>query len=450
MSITDVDPRLQVCIALVLGWPYLRKVDDTCVRSIVLVSGVDRNYAESAKDVACDEFVHYLPYHFFPASKDLFQVPRRGAMKRVFLVARLVPVFLFVEVPSGIYRSDDLWFSSGWVLVAQFGLSWHLRTSLGLRGSSVFNVVHEFPRQSHDVASGRSIPSVRSEGTSLGSTEASTSGTSSEVPSLIDARALRDLEVMKTFHDFKSAVTEGALVAIHKCYSIPEEYMRHAPLSEQRPYSLGSSKLSISVDALEVGLRFPLHPIIEECLGWWRISPSQVAPNSWRYLVAFFIEYHGAGIIPSRNLFMACFRLCKSRGGYYLTTRAEFKISAMDLSTLRDMPKMSTGKSTPAARVTPPPEVEVVHVEATPTPELHSREKEPTASGREVVPRVYRRPKSMKDLYSTTVRKDDERYCILHMADLYLCDSDSELRARWSNLKSLMQVWDDSRAVSEF
>ncbi|RZS28023.1 hypothetical protein BHM03_00061574 [Ensete ventricosum] len=257
MSITDVDPRLQVCIALVLGWPYLRKVDDTCVRSIILVSGVDRNYAESAKDVACDEFVHYLPYHFFPASKDLFQVPRRGAMKRVFLVARLVPVFLFVEVPSGIYRSDDLWFSSGWVLVAQFadvlpawvaeleriacpcgslswllGLSWHLRTSLGLRGSSVFNVVHEFPRQSHDVASGRSIPSVRSEGTSLGSTEASTSGTSSEVPSLIDARALRDLEVMKTFHDFKSAVTEGALAAIRKCYGIPEEYALHASLSE--------------------------------------------------------------------------------------------------------------------------------------------------------------------------------------------------------------------------
>ncbi|RRT61234.1 hypothetical protein B296_00030377 [Ensete ventricosum] len=120
---------------------------------------------------------------------------------------------------------------------------------------------------------------------------------------------------------------------------------------------------------------------------------------------------------------------------------------AMDLSTLRDMPKMSAGKSTPAARVTPSPEVEEVHVEATPTPELHSREKEPTASGREVVPRVYRRSKSMKVLYNTTVRKDDERYYILHMADLYLSDSDSELRARLSNLKSLMQVWDDSRAA---
>ncbi|RWW63078.1 hypothetical protein BHE74_00029785 [Ensete ventricosum] len=32
--------------------------------------------------------------------------------------------------------------------------------------------------------------------------------------------------------------------------------------------------LTISIDALEAGLRFPLHPVIGECLGWWRISPA--------------------------------------------------------------------------------------------------------------------------------------------------------------------------------
>ncbi|RRT44491.1 hypothetical protein B296_00020912 [Ensete ventricosum] len=72
--------------------------------------------------------------------------------------------------------------------------------------------------------------------------------------------------------------------------------------------------MCISVDALEAGLWFPLHPLIEECLRWWRISPSQVAPNSWRYLVIFLGECRGDGIIPTRDLFMACFRLCKSRG----------------------------------------------------------------------------------------------------------------------------------------
>ncbi|RZS23332.1 hypothetical protein BHM03_00056245 [Ensete ventricosum] len=85
--------------------------------------------------------------------------------------------------------------------------------------------------------------------------------------------------------------------------------------------------MCISVDALEAGLRFPLHPLIEECLRWWRISPSQVVPNSWRYLVVFLGECRGAGIIPTWDLFMACFRLCKSRGNYYLVARVSFRVS---------------------------------------------------------------------------------------------------------------------------
>ncbi|RRT32858.1 hypothetical protein B296_00043420, partial [Ensete ventricosum] len=32
-------------------------------------------------------------------------------------------------------------------------------------------------------------------------------------------------------------------------------------------------------------MRFPLHPVIEVCLEGWQISPSQMMPNSWRYLV---------------------------------------------------------------------------------------------------------------------------------------------------------------------
>ncbi|RWW39821.1 hypothetical protein BHE74_00054806 [Ensete ventricosum] len=103
--------------------------------------------------------------------------------------------------------------------------------------------------------------------------------------------------------------------------------MLRAPLPEQQPYQTQPSEISISVDALEAGLRFPLHPTIVECLRWWRISPSQMAPNSWRYLIAFLGECRGAGIVPNRTLFFACFRLYKSRGGYYLTARAGFKVS---------------------------------------------------------------------------------------------------------------------------
>ncbi|RWW59880.1 hypothetical protein BHE74_00033164 [Ensete ventricosum] len=41
--------------------------------------------------------------------------------------------------------------SLSWLL----GLSWHLRASLGLQGSSVFNAIRELPKRSHDVALGR-------------------------------------------------------------------------------------------------------------------------------------------------------------------------------------------------------------------------------------------------------------------------------------------------------
>ncbi|RWW55264.1 hypothetical protein BHE74_00038110 [Ensete ventricosum] len=67
---------------------------------------------------------------------------------------------------------------------------------------------------------------------SLESPEARTSKTSLGVPSLIDAKALMDLEVMRACHDFDSTVIEGSLVAIRKCYNIPEEYALHTLLPE--------------------------------------------------------------------------------------------------------------------------------------------------------------------------------------------------------------------------
>ncbi|RWW61984.1 hypothetical protein BHE74_00030906, partial [Ensete ventricosum] len=143
----------------------------------------------------------------------------------------------------------------------------------------------------------------------------------------VDERVLRDLEVMMSDHDLDTTVTEGSLAVIREQYSIPAEYGLHVSQPGQRPYSLDALGICISVDALEAGLRLHFHPLIEEYLRWWRISPNQVAPNSWRYLVVFLGECRGVGIIPTRDLFMACFRLYKSRGGYYLAARVGFRVS---------------------------------------------------------------------------------------------------------------------------
>ncbi|RWV79149.1 hypothetical protein GW17_00059769, partial [Ensete ventricosum] len=77
---------------------------------------------------------------------------------------------------------------------------------------------------------------------------------------------------MESDHDLDTAVTEGSLVVIRERYSIPVEYGLHVPQPGQRPYSLDAPGMCISVDALEAGLRFPLHPLIEECLRWWNLS----------------------------------------------------------------------------------------------------------------------------------------------------------------------------------
>ncbi|RZR95158.1 hypothetical protein BHM03_00023969 [Ensete ventricosum] len=80
----------------------------------------------------------------------------------------------------------------------------------------------------------------------------------------------------------------------------------------------------LSTDAIEAGLRFSLHPVIEGYLEQWRISPSQMAPNSWRYLVAFLWECYVSGIRVTRELFMACFRLSREQAGYYLAIHSGF------------------------------------------------------------------------------------------------------------------------------
>ncbi|RZS25367.1 hypothetical protein BHM03_00058557 [Ensete ventricosum] len=69
----------------------------------------------------------------------------------------------------------------------------------------------------------RIVPSPGSGGTGLGEPEASSSGASLGPPSPVDARVLKDLEVMKAAHDLDTRVTEGSLAIIRERYSIPTE-----------------------------------------------------------------------------------------------------------------------------------------------------------------------------------------------------------------------------------
>ncbi|RZR77338.1 hypothetical protein BHM03_00002379 [Ensete ventricosum] len=149
---------------------------------------------------------------------------------------------------------------------------------------------------------------------------------SSSVMTEADAKALQALEAMKSHHDFDSTVCLESLGSVRKRFSIPSEYVLQASRSGQRPYHPCPGGFGISIDALEAGLRFPLLPVIGECLNWWRASSGQIAPNSWRYIITFLGECKGSGIVPSRDLFLSCFRLCRGQGDYYLTARSGFRV----------------------------------------------------------------------------------------------------------------------------
>ncbi|RWW76745.1 hypothetical protein BHE74_00015145 [Ensete ventricosum] len=69
----------------------------------------------------------------------------------------------------------------------------------------------------------RVVPSTSSEGTWSDGPKTSILGSScSGIPSPEDARSRRDLEIMKSYHDIASIISEEALESIRECYSIPK------------------------------------------------------------------------------------------------------------------------------------------------------------------------------------------------------------------------------------
>ncbi|RWW68358.1 hypothetical protein BHE74_00024117 [Ensete ventricosum] len=143
---------------------------------------------------------------------------------------------------------------------------------------------------------------------------------------LADSGIANALVAMRSNFDIDSIVMTRQLVKVRRNYFIPLEYKLHPSLPGERPYDAFPNGFSLSTDALEVGLSFLLHPVIEACLEGWQISPSHMVPNSWHYSVAFLWECFGSGVTTTPDLFMACFRLSRGRAGYYITARARFKV----------------------------------------------------------------------------------------------------------------------------
>nr|XP_034589822.1 uncharacterized protein LOC117852017 [Setaria viridis] len=80
----------------------------------------------------------------------------------------------------------------------------------------------------------------------------------------------------------------------------------------------------VYADALEAGMRVPLHPFFGEVLSHFGVAPSQLAPNCWRVMAAFVALSRSAGVRPPpvavfRHFFSL--RVTKVKGQYYFAGR---------------------------------------------------------------------------------------------------------------------------------
>ncbi|RRT78333.1 hypothetical protein B296_00001263 [Ensete ventricosum] len=270
----------------------------------------------------------------------------------------------------------------------------------------------------------RVISSPGSGEAGLGDLEASPSGASSGPLSLVDARVLRDLEVMKVDHDLDTAVTEGSLAVIKERYSISAEYGLHVPRSGQRPYSSDAPGVCISVDALEADrmdlgdLRGMLKmsgekaPVARSAASTQRIGgvpPTEVPKSSSK-------RPFGSPV-PSDD-----------------PSRRHKKVKI--LSRRHKSRRGEEGSRSHSKGKEPAEPVE--------EPETLRDSAEEDASP------VFHRSRSMKDLFKTKVHKDNVGYYALHMSDLAHQDPEKEMQPRWEGLKNSIKVWNDPSVAEEF
>ncbi|RRT50827.1 hypothetical protein B296_00050149 [Ensete ventricosum] len=213
----------------------------------------------------------------------------------------------------------------------------------------------------------RVVPSPSSKGTRSEDWETSILGSShSGIPSPEDARSQRNLEVMKSYHDIASVISEEALESIRGCYIIPEGYVEGNP------------------------------------------SPFPGDPRYDREVV-------GRG------------RAQSSFSGY--TFGPEGAQPEVEVTHAEASAKRPAGSPVPNQTVAGRPEKQVKiavrkHKSHRDDGSSHraTREREPEVSMEDSSP-TYRWPKSMRDLCGMQVREDDEGYYVLQMVDWASRDS---------------------------
>ncbi|TVU43047.1 hypothetical protein EJB05_09483, partial [Eragrostis curvula] len=99
-------------------------------------------------------------------------------------------------------------------------------------------------------------------------------------------------------------------------HGIPREYKPY--FAHERtacaPPPEGSGAVCVYADALDAGMRVPLHDFHAALLRHYGLAPAQLAPNAWRYVAAFVLLCRDAGVDPLLSVFQHFFSVCTHKG----------------------------------------------------------------------------------------------------------------------------------------
>jgi putative gypsy type transposon len=100
-------------------------------------------------------------------------------------------------------------------------------------------------------------------------------------------------------------------------WALPDGYSLVKPRRKDSILDVPEGCIAIYKDAMDTGLRFPLHPFAVELLNAYNITVSELYPNGWGCIVAFLIICSAVGVEPTLTAFRYIFRIrrCTSKQG---------------------------------------------------------------------------------------------------------------------------------------
>ncbi|XBH97858.1 uncharacterized protein LOC119341004 [Triticum dicoccoides] len=120
--------------------------------------------------------------------------------------------------------------------------------------------------------------------------------------------------------------TQHDVDAVCDKYGVPRDRYTARPAGDLRASSPPPPGcVCVYAEALEAGMRVPLHGFFCDVLAHFGIAPTQLAPNGWRILAGFLVLCHSADVPPSLPVFRYFFLLSivnhKHRGCYFFRSR---------------------------------------------------------------------------------------------------------------------------------